>query len=116
MNTNSNLRDVPLEAMALEIKQGSIAGSLYVFAIDGKTIAKQLGVQRMTWHSGKLQGFQRQLDKNRVRVIAQYLGKNPVLPNALVSTPSKAHTIIGNSPSCRVDSSIAFSRCWPSMT
>lgn len=84
MNTNGNLRDVPLEAMALEIKQGSIAGSLYVFAIDGKTIAKQLGVQRMTWHSGKLQGFQRQLDKNRVRVIAQYLGKNPVLPNALV--------------------------------
>lgn len=84
MKTNGKLQDAILEAMALEIKQGPTAKALYLFAIDGKTIAKQLGVQRMTWHSGKLTGFQRQLDKNRVRDVAQYLSKNPVLPNALV--------------------------------
>jgi len=78
------LHEIKLEAVCLEVKQGPVPGGLYVFAMDGKTIAKQLGVRRMSWHKGKLEGFQRQLDKKRVRDIALYLSRNPVLPNALV--------------------------------
>lgn len=77
---------VELEAVGLEVRQSSLVMDLYVFTIDGKTIAKQLGVRRMKWHRPqfKADGFQRTLDLNRVREIATYLSKNPVLPNTLV--------------------------------
>ena len=77
-------RQILLAAVGLEIEQSPVSGALYLFAIDGKTIAKQLGVRRMKWHRGKLQGFQRQIDKNRVATIADYLTNNHILPNALV--------------------------------
>lgn len=80
----TQVQEAKLEAVGLEVRQGLVPGALYVFAMDGKTIARQLGVRRMTWHKGRLEGFQRRLDKKRVTEIALYLSKNPVLPNALV--------------------------------
>ena len=77
---------IQLEAIDLKVKQGALPFDLYVAAIDGKTIAKQLGVRRMRWHRPQMKadGFQRALDMNRIKEIAAYLGKNPILPNALV--------------------------------
>lgn len=72
--------------LSLRIKQSSTGYELFIFAVDGKTIAEQLGVRKMTWHTGKFstEGFQRPLDLKRVKEIANYLSNNPVLPNALV--------------------------------
>lgn len=80
------IKEFPIETVGLKIRQSSVERDLYIFTVDGKTIAEQVGVRRMKWHSTKYQaeGFQRPLDKIRVREIARYLSLNPILPNALV--------------------------------
>jgi len=83
---NGEMMQTDISILGLKIRQSSVQRDLYVFAVDGKTIADQLGVRRMKWHKStfKAQGFQRPLDLNRVKVIATYLSDNPILPNALV--------------------------------
>jgi DGQHR domain-containing protein len=83
---SNKLREQRIEAVGIKIQQGPIERDLYIFAIDGKSIAKQVGVRRMKWHGTKFkaEGFQRRLDNIRVNEIASYLSHNPVLPNALV--------------------------------
>ena len=85
-NTTATMREERLEAIGVKIKQSPVERDLYVFAIDGKTITKQVGVRRMKWHGAKFkaEGFQRRLDNTRVNDIANYLSSNPILPNALV--------------------------------
>jgi len=85
-NTEVNVREEQLEAIGIKIKQSPIARDLYIFAVDGKSITKQVGVRRMKWHGTKfkVEGFQRRLDNSRVNDIANYLNSNPILPNALV--------------------------------
>ena len=87
-SVDAQIRETPTEAVGLELKQGPVegGGGLHVFVVDGKTLAKQVGVRRMKWHTGKFRadGFQRQIDKPRVTEIATYLSRNPILPNALV--------------------------------
>lgn len=80
------LREQRIEAIGIKIRQSPVERDLYIFAIDGKSIAKQVGVRRMKWHGTKFkaEGFQRRLDNIRVKEIATYLSHNPVLPNALV--------------------------------
>lgn len=80
------IKEFPIETVGLKIRQSSVERDLYVFTVDGKTIAEQVGVRRMKWHSAKYkaEGFQRPLDNIRVREIARYLSLNPILPNALV--------------------------------
>jgi DGQHR domain-containing protein len=80
------VREQRIEAVGIKIKQSPVECDLYIFAIDGKTITKQVGVRRMKWHGTKFkaEGFQRRLDNIRVTEIATYLSHNPVLPNALV--------------------------------
>ena len=82
----ANIQEMRAEAIGIKIKQSPIERDLYVFAIDGKTIVKQIGIRRMKWHGTKFkaEGFQRRLDNARVNEIATYLSHNPVLPNALV--------------------------------
>lgn len=85
-NTMATIREKRIEAIGVKIKQSPVERDLYVFAIDGKTITKQVGVRRMKWHGAKFkaEGFQRRLDNARVNDIATYLSSNPILPNALV--------------------------------
>jgi len=80
------LREQRIEAIGIKIQQSPVERDLYIFAIDGKTVANQVGVRRMKWHGTKFkaEGFQRRLDNIRVNEIATYLSHNPVLPNALV--------------------------------
>jgi DGQHR domain-containing protein len=84
------IQDVIIEdrkAVGLRIQQSSLNIEFYVFAVDGKFIAGQLGVRRMSWHKAqfKTEGFQRVLDLTRVHEIAQYLSDNPpILPNSIV--------------------------------
>lgn len=80
------LIEISIKTLGLKIRQSSVQRDLFVFTVDGKTIADQLGVRRMKWHKGdfKSEGFQRPLDLKRVDEIAAYLGQNPTLPNALV--------------------------------
>jgi len=80
------IRQEIYEAIGVRIRQSPAERYLYIFAIDGKTIAKQVGVRRMKWHGTKFkaEGFQRRLDNARVNDIANYVSSNPVLPNALV--------------------------------
>ena len=76
-----------VKAVGLKIQQSALNIEFYVFAIDGKTIASQLGVRRMRWHEKqfKTEGFQRSLDMIRVSEIAQYLSDNPpILPNSII--------------------------------
>ncbi|MGM0686908.1 MAG: DGQHR domain-containing protein [Promethearchaeati archaeon] len=83
---NIAIKESLIETVGLKIKQSSVDRYLYVFSIDGKTIAEQVGVRRMKWHGAKFaaEGFQRPLDNVRVKEIAKYLSMNPILPNALV--------------------------------
>ena len=85
-NTTETIREKRIEAVGMKVRQSPIERDLYIFAVDGKTIAKQIGVRRMYWHGPefKAKDYQRKLDGNRVGVIADYLNDNPVLPNALV--------------------------------
>lgn len=80
------LQEIEISTLGLKIRQSSIERDLFVFTVDGKIIADQLGVRRMSWHKGtfKAQGFQRPLDNIRVQEISSYLSDNPTLPNALV--------------------------------
>jgi DGQHR domain-containing protein len=74
-------------AVGLKVQQSALDIEFYVFAVDGKFLAGQLGVRRMRWHQKqfKTEGFQRTLDNVRVQEIAQYLSDNPpILPNSIV--------------------------------
>ena len=79
------IKEFPIETVGLKIRQSSVERDLYVFTVDGKTIAEQVGVRRMKWHSAKYkaEGFQRPLDNIRVREIARYLSLNPILLRVL---------------------------------
>lgn len=85
-NTTATVQEKITEAIGIKIKQSPIERDLYIFAIDGKAMAKQIGVRRMKWHGKKFkaENYQRRLDDSRVTDIANYLGRNPILPNALV--------------------------------
>lgn len=80
-------KDISIEAVGLKIKQSSLDIEFYVLTVPGKIIAEQLGVKRMKWHGKAFtpEGFQRQIDKNRVKAVATYLNNNPpIMPNAIV--------------------------------
>src|SRR4030042_5279768 len=84
---SEQVKEVQYHVVGLKTKQSALDVEFYVFTMDGKTIAKQVGVRRMTWHRGrfKTEGFQRALDMTRVREIANYLSNNPpIMPNAFV--------------------------------
>jgi DGQHR domain-containing protein len=76
--------DYVISTIGLRVQQSASGPYLYVFIVDGKEIAGQLGVRKMVWQESRLEGFQRPLDKKRVTEIASYLSDNPILPNAIV--------------------------------
>lgn len=96
--------------IALEVKQNSQGYHLYLFVVDGKEIAKQVGVRRMEWHKAKFkaEGFQRALDMNRVNEIGVYLSQNPILPNALVVAFEEGTLEFNPLPGQQADSVVKF--------
>lgn len=86
-NTKPKEHIKDIKAVGIKVKQSALDLEFYILAVDGKTIASQLGVRRMKWHQRKFktEGFQRRLDMIRVKEIAQYLSDNPpIMPNSIV--------------------------------
>jgi len=75
-----------IKLAGIRLKQCDGSPYLYVFAMDGKTLADQVGVQRMEWHDKlyKTEGFQRVPNNMRVAEIAEYLNTQPIMPNIIV--------------------------------
>jgi len=82
--SSSIIKDFSIETVGLKIRQSSVERDLYVFTVDGKTIAEQVGVRRMKWHSAKYQaeGFQRPLQPMYGPGVQTQLGQN-ALPSAI---------------------------------